>query len=588
MMGWWLTGDDDLRRNERQQQMIAISGLWPNKATYPPGEPVTLLVLIENPLTSPQVAQLTMRVLHLQTVIATQEEAHTFAPGTTTLTLSLKLPPEPFRGYGIDLTVMDVEQQMLLARGSTAVDVLENWTQAPRYGFLSDFAPDLAEPEAAVESLNRYHLNVVQFYDWMWRHYTLMPPEDPFVDSLGRRLSLAMVRARVQACQARNMATMGYAAVYGAEAEYALEHPDQILYDAAGEPYSLDRLYYIMNIHRDNPWLRQMVPEMARAVAEVPFDGLHLDQYGFPHDNVFGPAPERRAYDLAADFPEFINAARAAIQQPAAEKRVIFNAVTNWPIETVAPTNQDAIYIEVWPPYEHYRDLQYLVRHAHQLEPARQVIIAAYMKPLKTCPPESYAEAEAAARLVSAALWANGGFHLLLGERDAALQDAYYPDYVSLSPAFAEVMRRYYDFQVRYENLLSDRRLQPQDDAQAQINGVPTSTTGEAGTIWTIARAMEGWRTVSLINLASASDTHWNAPAAVPKALSDIPLRVPVGAQEEVQAVFCASPDDDGRPHALPFSMQKQEGAAWVDVRVPRLEFWQLVALETRPRANLA
>ncbi|HLV97441.1 MAG TPA: glycoside hydrolase family 66 protein [Ktedonobacterales bacterium] len=570
--------------------MIAISGLWPDKAAYPPGEAVTLSIVIENDAPSSQAAQLTMRVLHLQTVVHTQEEARTFAPGRTMLTISLHLPPGPFRGYGIDVQVEDTQQQMLLATRSTAVDVLNDWTQAPRYGFLADFAPDALEPETALESLNRYHINVVQFYDWMWRHHILMPPDDsqPYVDALGRHLSLATVRAKARACHARNMATMGYAAVYGAEGEYALEHPDEMLYNAAGEPHSLERIFYIMNTHEGNPWLRQILPEMARAAAEVPFDGLHLDQYGFPHEDAFGPPPESRHYDLAADFQAFIGKARAAIQLPTAEKRVIFNAVDNWPIEAVADTEQDALYIEVWPPYEHYCDLQYLVRNAHQLEPAKQVIIAAYMKPLKTCAPESYAEAEAAVRLVSATLWANGGFHLLLGERDAALQDAYYPDYVSLTPAFAEVMRRYYDFHVRYENLLSDRRMRPQEDTRVVIDGAPSSTTGEAGAIWTIARAMEGWRTVSLINLMSASDTRWNVPAAVPRPLTDLLVRVRLDAQEVVVAVFCASPDGDGRPLALPFSVQKQDGVAWVETRVPRLEFWQVLALETRPRADPA
>lgn len=566
--------------------MIAISGIWPHKAAYKPGEQVALSVVIDNGGPAPQTAHITTRVLHLQTVIHTSEEEHILAPGRTALTFSLNMPPEPFRGYGIDVVVEDAGQHTLLASGSTAVDVLENWTQAPRYGFLSDFAPDDPEPETAVDHLSRYHVNVVQFYDWMWRHYILMPPDDAFIDSLGRQLSLTTVRAKAQACQARNMATMGYAAVYGAEEEYALAHPDEMLYYADGQPYSLDRLYYIMNIHWDNPWRRQILPEMARAVAEVPFDGLHLDQYGIPLGAVFGPAPERRPYDLAADFADFIDAAREVIQLPTAEKRVIFNAVNNWPIEAVARTQQDALYIEVWPPHEHYHDLQQLIQNAHRLNPARQVILSAYMKPLKTCASETFSEAEAATRLVSATIWANGGFHLLLGERDAALQDAYYPDYVSLRPAFAEVMRRYYDFLVRYENVLSDLRLQPADDTLVTIDGLPSSATGAAGTIWTTTRAMDGWRTISLINLTCANDTRWNAATAVPTPLTAIPLHVHVDAQEEVHAVFCASPDDDGRPHALPFRVHEQDGANWVDVRVPRLEFWQLIVLETRPRAD--
>ena len=51
------------------------------------------------------------------------------------------------------------------------------------------------------DSLRRYHLNVVQFYDWMWRHYALMPPTEEFTDALGRKQSLGTVRAAIEAVQ---------------------------------------------------------------------------------------------------------------------------------------------------------------------------------------------------------------------------------------------------------------------------------------------------------------------------------------------------------------------------------------------------
>src|SRR5207302_7598325 len=86
------------------------------------------------------------------------------------LHLPLSLPTAPFRGYGVAVEVRG-EAGQLLARRSTAIDVLDNWTQAPRYGFLSDFAPGDTAGEAHVGALARYHINVAQFYDWMWRHY---------------------------------------------------------------------------------------------------------------------------------------------------------------------------------------------------------------------------------------------------------------------------------------------------------------------------------------------------------------------------------------------------------------------------------
>ena len=104
-----------------------------------------------------------------------------------------------------------------LRKGSGALDVLERWSQAPRYGFLSDFAPEQEKSvPGRVDSLRRYHLNVVQFYDWMWRHYALMPPTEEFTDALGRKQSLGTVRAAIEAVQEDGGAAMAYGAVYGA------------------------------------------------------------------------------------------------------------------------------------------------------------------------------------------------------------------------------------------------------------------------------------------------------------------------------------------------------------------------------------
>ena len=254
------------------------------------------------------------------------------------------------------------------------------------------------------------------------------------------------------------------------------------------------------------------------------FDGLHLDQYGFPKDQAYGPGKNPQSYDLSADFPPFIDDARAAIRRERPGTRVIFNAVDNWPIETVAPTTQDATYIEVWPPFENYDDLQTLILEARKLAPAKQVILAAYLSPLLDAAGGALAPAERATRLASAAIWANGGFHLLMGENNGALCDPYYPKYATLTPDFARTMRRHFDFVVRYENVLSDRRLttaiRDKTAYATLVVGHKSAPAAMPGTIWTIHRSMPGFRTLSLINLLSLDDTRWNVPKPPVHALS--------------------------------------------------------------------
>jgi len=562
---------------------LTVRDLWPDRATYMPGQPAVLHVALVNTTGAPQQVALDLRLRWLDTLVATRRREVRVAPGEMTVSLPLDLPRQAFRGYGADLTVSD-RAGHTLAHAGTALDVLADWTQAPRYGFLCDFGAGEPHPGAAVDTLARYHVNVVQFYDWMWRHYTLMPPTDEFTDALGRALSLHVVRAKVAACHAHGMAALGYAAVYGAEPEYALAHPAEMLYDGAGVPYSLEKLFYVMNIHAGNPWRTRMLREMARAVRETPFDGLHLDQYGFPKDQAFGPAPQAVPYDLAADFPAFIDAARRAVRRARPGSRVIFNAVGNWPIETVGPTTQDATYIEVWPPYESYADLRTLILQARRLAPAKQVILAAYLSPLLGALDDALPPAQAATLLTSAAIWANGGFHLLLGERNGALCDPYYPKYATLLPDFARLMRSYYDFVVRYENALADRRLITITDREAphtvRVTGAPTSPRGDAGHVWTIVRRMPGLTTLSLINLTGAADARWNTPKPTPPAVHD--LRIDLRHDGPVRSVFAATPDGAttaARP--LDHDLIQHEGQAWVRLRLPHLAYWSLIVVQS-------
>ena len=563
-----------------EKQANVLQDLWPDKASYRPGEPATIQVSLRNDESSAQSVQLELRLCWLDQHLSTVEHTTIVPPGATLLSLPISLPAIGFRGYGVDLRILD-PQGVVLARGSTALDVLDDWRQAPRYGFLSDFAPDDPAATESVDTLARYHINIVQFYDWMWRHYQLMPPTDDFQDALGRALSLRTVREKTAACRARSMACYGYGAVYGAEPDYALEHPDEVLYDAADQPYSLVQLFYIMNIHEGNPWRPRILAALVEAVRAVPFDGLHLDQYGFPQQEVFGPAPARVPYDLAQDFPPFIDDARAAVRQVRPDSGVIFNAVGNWPIETVAPTTQDATYIEVWTPYDAYSDLQSLILEARRLAPTKQVILAAYLKPLLEAPDTELPAAEAATRLASAAIWANGGFHLLMGERDAALCDPYYPKYATMRPDFARVMRRYYDFVVRYENLLSDPRLTTvsgsANQRAVQLSGASASASGEAGAVWTILRQQPGFTTVTLINFTAANDTNWNEPKPIPSILHNLQLEFQLTGG--VTTVFAASPDGlDQASVPLAPTLFERDSEQWIRVIVPQLEYWTLIA----------
>ncbi len=552
-----------------------IVDVAPDRASYRPGEPARVLVTIAA-AESAAPARIALELTHLDRTIARLEQDVALAAGAVTqVAFALALPPDTPRGYGLDAALLDAAG-LPAARGSGALDVLDRWAQAPRYGFLSDFSPGQHDVAERCDSLLRNHLNVVQFYDWMWRHYVLLPPADQvdpadggFTDALGRRLSLATVRAAIAAVQARGAAALAYGAVYGAEPEYADAHPELALFDDHGQRVSLAGLFYIMNIAPESPWVPAIVAEFARCVRELGFDGIHLDQYGFPKtatDASGAPA------DLSEHFPPLIDAARAAVVEARPSAGVIFNAVGNWPIETVAATTQDAVYIEVWPPDVSYNDLRRLVRAARQLGRNKPVILAAYLSPFLDCAPEHIAEAEAAALLATAVIAAVGGSHLLLGERDGILCDPYYPKYATLRPGFVPRMHAYYDFVVRYEEWLSDGALSDWDGADVMLDGAPAAAEATPGRVWAIARRRPGYRVVHLVNLSDQDTTDWNALRTPPAPRGPLALRL--GGVPPLRELLLLTPDaEHGRPIALDFQQLGTE----IEATIAELAVWAVV-----------
>jgi len=211
---------------------VQITAFHPDKATYRPGEPVEFLITLTNPLTRSLSVDVIASVKYLAEEVTPLAQPAELPPGgQQTLRLTWSPPPDAPRGYGVDLAVHDTSGQTL-AVGHTAFDVLTSWTQAPRYGFLTDFAPGRSNVDETMAWLVRYHLNGLQFYDWMYRHDQFLTDQEPYLDPLGRRLSRVTVENLIAAAHERNIAAMPYTAIYAASIPFYEEHPDWALYQA--------------------------------------------------------------------------------------------------------------------------------------------------------------------------------------------------------------------------------------------------------------------------------------------------------------------------------------------------------------------
>jgi dextranase len=532
----------------------------PDKSFYRPGETVTLRVQAAA-LQAADGSRVEGRVTYLAETIA--ELNAPLVDGEAELTW--QPPNETPRGYGLELTLLD-ENGGTLATASTAFDVLDHWIQAPRYGFFSDFTPGRAGDAETVDWLLRHHINGLQFYDWQYRWEDLLPDGDSFTDGMGRPLSMETVNHLIELVHQHNIAAMPYSAVYGASMEFYQQHPDWAMVTDTGELFTLGGFIAILDPTPGSPWNAHLLAKYADVLDNTAFDGIHIDQYGAPKVG-FDAAGNR--IDLAEVFPQFIDQTAELVQEKRGDDGVtIFNLVGNWPAETVAPSQEDAVYVEVWSPHNDYLDLNRIIANAQELGGNKPVIIAAYIPP----------ERSINWHLSNAVIFASGGFSIETGEPHSLLADPYFPKYGTLNPQDEALLQRYYDFIVRYENTLSISTTPAADRVSAlDLGDVRTGGIRSKGRIVPIVRAGEDFETFSLVNFVGIDSADWNQPTTIPPTpFADLPVTIAV--TREVSRVWAASPDATSTTSAVSLPFTVNSGS--LTFTLPQLDIWTMIVVE--------
>jgi dextranase len=512
--------------------------LLPLKATFAPDEPVAVAVRGAE-------EGLSVRLVHLEQLVAETVVEDGVA----------RFPAQPEGGYGVETDF-----------AASALDVLAAPLSRPRYGFVSHYEKGRA-PEGAAENARRFHLNATQFYDWMYRHARLMPLEDEFEDALGQRLSLDSVRRLAAALREAGSLPIGYAAVYAVGKEAWPEWEDAGLFRADGSPWMLGD--FLWNVDPTNErWLRHFADDLREARA-VGFAGFHLDQYGSPK---WALRADGSRIDLAEAFPSLID--RLAGELP--DVQLIFNNVNDFPTWSTVHARQALTYIEVWAPHTRLRHLAELVAKARALAPEKPVVLAAYLSAYTG----DEDEAVQAEKLQLATVFSHGGTVLLHGEEDAVLTEAYYVRHKRISPAAQDAARRYFDFAVRYGDLLFDagaidltRTHLGGENEEVRIEApVPVSTDADPGALWgRVLRTTEGLL-ISLIDLSGQDDDRWDAPKLPARPLAGV--RVSVLRRARAAPTLLAA-DPETRPALVPLEVEATE--QYDTVTVPAFSTWSLV-----------
>lgn len=466
---------------------------------------------------------------------------------------SISIPvPSNIGGYGLDVFI---DGKLFVSRG---FPVLSSWTQSPRYGFLTDFDKSRINVDTNLDYLVQYHINSLQYYDWMYDYGYLVSEQDTYKDAWNRQktISNTVLKELISKGHERNIYSMAYVPIYGVERSLGLKHPDWLLYQKNGDSYTPVDFYQkilITNTYKTSGWTQFLINECKKTL-QFGFDGIHLDQYGYPKDytSFYLENGQYKPYITSRGFLEFIDELKEETKKP-----VLFNYVNNWPNEIQPKAKTDAVYIEPWESCNTYDDMAKMIKKAKE-DSGKDVITAAYIK---------YAYEHTIA-LTDAVIIVNGGRRLELGEYKTLLSGPYFPGDVGVAnDNFLKRLRNYYDFEARYENLFDT------SEKELTLVGTSLSLIPRKGAVYYNIKGDSKYIFINLINFTGVTTTLWRMETKKPEMVNNLDIIIPL---TNVKNVYFASADNQLVFSKLNFSRTGNG----IRIGIPQIEYWSSILLE--------
>jgi len=426
-------------------------------------------------------------------------------------------------------------------------DVLESWTNRPRYGFLCNF-DGAADSLELAENLTKYSSNAAQFYDWHFRHENLVSPEDEFVDPLGRRMRHSSTKDIIMELRRHGIASMGYVAAYATSNKGAIQHPEWLLYDSKGHPQDFHGFLKITDVSRGAPFLDVILDESEKALEAMGFSGIHFDQYGEPRDGFDLEGKHKNVGDALVEVINRFKARNAKIPST-------LNAVKNWPRELLTKTNQDFYYMELWEETNgSIGDLVQDILYSRIATGNKGVVVAIYIK-----------QANAGSNsLVDSIIHALGAWRIEFGQLDGFLSDPYFPEYELASPTLASYSQRQNDFAVAMG-----------DSIRLSVPEVRYIHEDECN-LAVISYVCGVSQAIGLVNLGLCSaETPWGEPIKTPSEVKDFIFELPEDWHDDGVHWF-SSDCPTGQVMLVTYDNETPS------VRIPALTGWGLIKGKTK------
>lgn len=372
-----------------------IKRVYTEKARYDPGSVATIKVELENKSGSAFSGSVNLDIYHLETQVYTNASPVSLSNGSsTTVSFTWTTPNTDFKGYFVKVAAG-------ASTGATAIDVSSDWTRFPRYGYITEYPSEsAAATDARVkQTIEDYHTNAFQLYDWMWRHENNIKRTNGVIDqswtdwSGKHTMHWPTIQNLISSMHQYNAAAMPYTMTYAALHNYQSisgVSPEWAMYS---DPAHANQLGFDFDDNNPDTWLWLFNPassgwqnyifgQYRDMIETAGFDGIHLDQMGEradPYDY------DGNVIDLDNSFSGFINNLRSNLDSNGMSDKVLtFNnvdgAADGWAFDDVTQNaNYDFTYTEIWGQASDYIDLKALIDKAKRNNGQKAVVLAAYM-----------------------------------------------------------------------------------------------------------------------------------------------------------------------------------------------------------------
>ena len=554
-----------------------ISSSQTDKARYAPNEAVTFTIGID----TPQPGLLLLVQYYQAGTLVSQQ---TVPATTATTTWSWQPPAIDYQGYLVGLTLQG--GSTVYDQTGIGVDVSSDWVKFPRYGFLSAYGNlSSSYMDGIMKQLTRYHLNGLQFYDWMDQHHkplagTPQSPAAQWNDLANRPTYYATVKGYVDRAHATGMNAMFYNLLYGTYPSAGSDGVDltnwglytdanhAARYAITGLPSSWETTTLPLLDPGNANWRSFLLAQHDKVYdAGFGFDGWHVDQIGDP-----GPVYNYtgQAVNLPQGFAGMLTSAKVA--QPT--KRLVMNAVDMFGQSQIAPAPVDFVYTEMFYNNEAYVDISNDIKTNEISAPGKRNVMAAYINRAKSSSTGYFNDASVL--MADAVMFAFGGSHIELGEH--MLGNEYFPNSnLQMSARLQQAITTYYDFLTGYENVL-------RGDGRTFNTVALTGTNVQAwppvlGKIASVGATIGSRQVFHLLNFTQAQTLSWrdnNQVQPEPTVRTNLALSFPM--TTAVTRLWAASPDVNG---GLPQELTFTQTGGTVLLTLPRLKYWTMLVAET-------